>query len=238
MLLFHGFSDHPGTLEYLGRTIAEQCHADVFIPLLPGHGDSLEAFERSDYREWYDLARSRARALAAEYKTLHIIGFSMGTLLAEAASLTVSSGKTVFIAPPWYFTGKRRFMLNMIDILRIFRRYKHKRLDKDGLNAGIRDPQARKDNPPWFKKEPLRAIREYERLRKKVTRDRQRHKREVFIQLGAYDRVAGLINQVKIQRRYSNNIRSTVIYNSSGHMLPVDHDREEVCSDIIRFIKG
>jgi alpha-beta hydrolase superfamily lysophospholipase len=46
VLLLHGFGDTPRTLAYLARALADAGYT-VYVPLLPGHGRTLQSFDRT-----------------------------------------------------------------------------------------------------------------------------------------------------------------------------------------------
>lgn len=77
MLLLHGFGDTPQTLSYLAGGL----HAAGFTvkaPLLPGHGRTVDEFERSRAVEWISYARGEYDALVQDFRTVGLGGLSMG----------------------------------------------------------------------------------------------------------------------------------------------------------------
>src|SRR5689334_14617971 len=81
VLLLHGFGDTPQTLGYLATFLHGQGWG-IRVPLLPGHGRTLEAFAASRCADWIDLARAELAALRSRYETVSIVGLSMGGSLA------------------------------------------------------------------------------------------------------------------------------------------------------------
>jgi carboxylesterase len=80
-LLVHGFGDTPQSLAELARRL--HAHgSDVRVPLLPGHGRTLEAFARSRAEDWLGAARVELRALRARYDQVTVVGLSMGGAIA------------------------------------------------------------------------------------------------------------------------------------------------------------
>ena len=237
-LLFHGFSDTPATLADLGGQISRGLRCDVHIPLLPGHGGTLEELGRSRHTDWIEFAEGYARKLSAEYSRVDIIGFSMGTLLAHLASFQAPKGRTLFIAPPWQFRGRRRRLLFFAPFISLFKKYKYKRLDEEGGNLNIRDKDARALHKPFFEKEPLSAIIQYEKLRKAALSKSGMYNRDVMAAFGAYDRVAPFYNAGVVRSVVGDNLKQIVLYKNSGHMLPVDGDRARLGSDTVLFLRG
>ena len=106
IVLLHGFGDTPQTLSYLARHLHER-GLDVRVPLLPGHGRSIEMMDASTHTEWLDSARSELFAMRARYEWAALGGLSMGgTIAAILAAELHDLPSLVLIAP--YLTMPRR----------------------------------------------------------------------------------------------------------------------------------
>lgn len=55
---------------------------DVRVPLLPGHGESIDVLDRTPYTAWVNAAREELAALRARYRWVALGGLSMGGALA------------------------------------------------------------------------------------------------------------------------------------------------------------
>lgn len=81
VLLLHGAGDTPQTLRYLADALfARGFHVEV--PLLPGHGRSLDAFKRTSADDWMSASRSSYDGLQKKHAWVAIAGLSMGGALA------------------------------------------------------------------------------------------------------------------------------------------------------------
>ena len=99
VLLLHGFGDTPQTLRLLARRLAKSGYG-VFVPLLPGHGRTMQAFRRSRADEWIEAARESLYLMRARYATVSIVGLSMGGALAVIIASGASGiASLVLIAP-------------------------------------------------------------------------------------------------------------------------------------------
>lgn len=99
VLLLHGFGDTPQTLTLLARRLRRAGYS-VFAPLLPGHGRTMRAFNRSSADEWIAASERALEEMQARYTEVSVVGLSMGGALAAiitAANETVRS--LVLIAP-------------------------------------------------------------------------------------------------------------------------------------------
>ncbi len=81
LLLLHGFGDTPQSLEWLARNL-NAAGWTVRVPLLPGHGATLDAFRRSGRDAWLGAARDALAELRAAHRRVFVLGQSMGGALA------------------------------------------------------------------------------------------------------------------------------------------------------------
>jgi carboxylesterase len=99
VLLLHGFGDTPQTLGLLAQDLHENGF-DVRVPLLPGHGTSVEEFIHSRRGDWIECARSELEAIASTHSTITLGGLSMGgALAASIASQTAGIQSLVLLSP-------------------------------------------------------------------------------------------------------------------------------------------
>ncbi len=106
MLLLHGFGDTPQTLSYLARYLHERGF-DVRVPLLPGHGRSIQALDASSHVEWVDSARAELFAMRARYNWAAVGGLSMGGSIAAILAAELRDLPSLVLIAP-YLTMPRR----------------------------------------------------------------------------------------------------------------------------------
>jgi carboxylesterase len=79
-LLVHGFTGSPAEMrplaDYLG-THGYHC----LVPLLPGHGRTIEDLHRVRWQDWVQAAEAGLVRLEAAYESVYAVGFSLGTLI-------------------------------------------------------------------------------------------------------------------------------------------------------------
>jgi carboxylesterase len=80
VLLLHGFGDTPQTLALLARKLHKSGYS-VYVPLLPGHGRSMDAFDKSRAAEWLGAARSALAQMRGRNDSVSVVGLSMGGAL-------------------------------------------------------------------------------------------------------------------------------------------------------------
>ena len=239
LLLFHGFSDEPETLRHLAEHLFRHLDLDVYIPLLNGHGGTMEEFRNVSFHSWREQARSITGELMREYANVSVGGFSMGSLLAlEVAAAFPEVKKCLLLAPPLVFPPGRSLLLSLLPVIMLFKKYKNKALDQNGGNRNILDEEQRLNYRPRFEREPLKAIRQYDLLRRRVKRKMGDVKSPVLAVFSLRDRVAVIKNRIYLIKKLSGVPLVTITLTESGHMLPVDRDRFTLFRAIKYFIKG
>lgn len=78
----HGFSGHPGEMQFLGEGVAKVLGATLALPAIAGHGTSPEHFGQTTAEDWYMSIESAYDELAEKYGEILVIGNSFGANLA------------------------------------------------------------------------------------------------------------------------------------------------------------
>jgi len=99
VLVLHGFTGTPQSMRGLAETFAAAGFA-VELPLLPGHGTSVDDLATTAFAEWLQAVSDAYGQLAARCERVVVAGLSMGATLgarlaarhAEVAGLIVING--------------------------------------------------------------------------------------------------------------------------------------------------
>ncbi|MDQ1427795.1 MAG: carboxylesterase [Acidimicrobiaceae bacterium] len=105
-LVLHGFTGSPHSMRGLARALADAGFA-VELPLLPGHGTTVEDMATTGWDDWSGAAEAAYDKLAANCDRVVVVGLSMGgTLTAwlatrhrEIAGIAVINGLIEPAAP-------------------------------------------------------------------------------------------------------------------------------------------
>jgi carboxylesterase len=81
VLVLHGFTGCPQSLRHLAETFAA-AGITVELPLLPGHGTSVEDMVPTRWDDWAAAAESSYTELASRCTRVFVAGLSMGATLA------------------------------------------------------------------------------------------------------------------------------------------------------------
>lgn len=158
VLLLHGFADTP-------QTLARQAQAlhlrgwTVRVPLLPGHGRTLEAFRASDAAAWTAAARAEYQALCRRHQHVALVGLSMGGALAvRLAAEERPPSSLALLAPFLEVTARARVLTSLWLLWSLWRAWVPS--DPD---ASIHDPLARAASLGYGSSSP-RLLRELRRV--------------------------------------------------------------------------
>jgi carboxylesterase len=79
-LVLHGFTGNPGSMRALAERLADAGFT-VDLPLLPGHGTTVEDMIPTGWTDWLAHAEARYAALAQRCEQVVVVGLSMGGAL-------------------------------------------------------------------------------------------------------------------------------------------------------------
>jgi carboxylesterase len=80
VLVLHGFTGNPQSMRPLAEAVAAAGYS-VDLPLLPGHGTSLDDMVPTRWADWSAAAEAAYQALAARCDEVAVAGLSMGGTL-------------------------------------------------------------------------------------------------------------------------------------------------------------
>ena len=81
VIFIHGILEGSMQFRNLGSIAYKEGHS-VLILLLPGHGETGEAFAKAHMNQWIDYVNRHIHQMEKEYKHIILVGHSMGSLLA------------------------------------------------------------------------------------------------------------------------------------------------------------
>jgi carboxylesterase len=98
VLLLHGYTGIPRELSKVGDALAAQGYA-CYAPRYPGHGTDRADFLSTDAEDWLRRAIDAYLDLRSEYEVVHVLGHSMGGLVATIVAATFNAPRLVLLAP-------------------------------------------------------------------------------------------------------------------------------------------
>ena len=227
VLLLHGYTGAPSEMRPLGEFLQKSGYT-VACPRLPGHGTTVEDCEQSTAEEWYQEAEACCQKLLQEFAAVHVIGLSMGGLLAVKIAAGLPVKKAVFLAPALALQDKR---VIFYPILKYFIRYLPK----------LKKPLGKmRQYNITYKKMPTKPLGSLFKLQK-----------ECRNKLAPKIKIPALIIQSKIEKTVAplgaqelyesistpTKNKKLVLLENSGHILTLDKEYETVFENILQFLE-
>ena len=228
VLLIHGFTGLPAELFLLGNALNQQ-NFTVLCPRLAGHGVDENNLMRTTKDDWFNSVLDAFFILRGVCDEIFVVGHSMGGLLTLKLAAEQKISKIVTLAAPIFIDDglglknlpPKEFCGNACIV-----QPRRKLIDV---------PQAAND---VYKKTPLVSVHELVELIDDVKNLLPTITAPILIMHGEDDHTA----QPRSARFIMDNIGSerkfiTTVANS-GHLLPLDENRDFVFEEIANFLRS
>jgi carboxylesterase len=230
VLLLHGFGDTPQTLRYLAETLSHSGYT-VRVPLLPGHGRTVQAFHRSSAHDWIDAARQELRLFRTRFDAIGLGGLSMGGAIASIiAAEETGPSALVLIAPYLAMPPVLRLVAAMPAVFDpVVRRVSAR------SPLSIRDPQERAKNLAYG----TSTASTLHELAKIVRHARESLPRISMPTLLIQSREDNRIKSQVAERAFADlgaDEKQLVMTTAGGHVITVDYGRDRVAAEVRQWL--
>lgn len=99
-VLIHGFTGNPAEVLPLAEAL-EKREYDVKVPLLPGHNHTKDRMRKVTASEWIDAVAGVIEESHSSQR-LHLVGFSMGAMIAVLMTMRYNVSTLVLLSPAVY----------------------------------------------------------------------------------------------------------------------------------------
>ncbi len=214
---------------------------------LPGHRGHPEDLLRVHAEDWILAATQHYQNLCERYQTVHIMGISLGALIAleVASSAPTLKGKLVLIsapvfidgwAVPWYYA--LRYPLYRLSLAR--KMIKVEEEDPFGvkdarIRAIVADKFARGESY-HYSYVPLGCVQEIDRLRKRLQQSTARPDCQTLVIHSYEDDLTSARSAEWLRGHLGRERTQLVLLNNSYHMVCIDNERGIVADSILRFL--
>jgi carboxylesterase len=223
ILLLHGFTSTPYEFEPLSRFLHGNGYT-VHAPLLAGHGTSVEEMEGTTYADWVQSAVDGYQKLQRRCGKIYVGGLSLGAAIALHIAANYHTDGVISMCSPIY---TNRVLERVISLASRFFRFKRKTLIR---------PDYIQRYLIGYDRMPLRAIVSMMRLLEIVKTDLPRLQAPALILQSDRDETVRPSNGDYIYSRVSSSYKELKRYPRSGHILPVDIEKEQVFAEILSFL--
>lgn len=232
IVLLHGYNDSPQAL----RSPAAAFHAagwTVHVPLLPGHGRSLQAFAASTAGDWTDAGRGAVREALQRHRRVAVGGLSLGGAIAAivAAEQPAVLGAVLF-APFLVHSRRLGAIAATWPLLNLWTKY----LTGGSAIRSIRDATARETIIAYRCSTP-RLMREIQRVVRQARAALPVVKQPVFMaQSGDDYRIPPSQAQDAFDAIGSTD-KHLHWTTGNGHVITVDYGHEELSAEAVQWLE-
>ncbi|MDF3288566.1 alpha/beta hydrolase [Streptomyces silvisoli] len=226
VLLCHGLTGSPQSLRPWAEYLAER-GLSVSLPLLPGHGTRWQDLGVTGWQDWYAEADRELRALRERCVRVFVFGLSMGGALTIhlAAEHGPAISGIVLVNPSVKADGGR---LRLVPVARHF----------VPSVKGIASDIAREDSVELgYDRTPLHAVHSLSRFWRIVQADLPKVTQPVLLFNSRVDHVVHPANGDLVERRLGSTDLTRTILERSYHVVPLDHDAEQVFRSSYEFVR-
>ena len=227
VLLLHGFTGSPWEIRPIADRLVEGGYS-VATPLLAGHGTRLGALQQTTWRDWLASARDAIGWLESHVERVHLVGLSMGGLLAMLLSQQRNVRPTAslsLLAPAVALPRTTRLLLQAAHLLPW-----SFVLGKD--DPGLPDGR----HPPAYDGIPMRAAASFLELQELTLAGMRPTRLPALVMHGTRDlTVPFSAGREAIVTLLGSSIRFVPV-DGGGHLLPRDHRGREVVDAVADHI--
>ena len=230
-LLLHGFTGTPRDLARLAEHLQSE-GLTVSVPRLPGHGTNGLDFLQTDWRDWLRAAVDAWLDLRARCGIVHLVGHSMGAVLAVLLASHFPTARLVLLAPAFQFTN--RLLPWSLFIGPFVRRVRWQVTAQQEISD--RD-YAALSREYWQWRYPRQGTA-YLRLRRMAVRALARVTSETLIIVGKADRNVPPTVVPFIEKRMTSAATRHLEYGNASHLLFTGPDAEDIRTQVSAWLQG
>lgn len=232
ILILHGFTGHPGDMDYLGNQLNASLDITVSIPRLAGHGTNAADFRSTGAKDWLRSATDSYLDLKADFDKIIVAGLSMGGLL----SLQLAGGfpleKMILIAPALYASDR---LLPTAHLLKFFN-IKMKQNSYENSLKNSETEEERLITEDYYKYHYSKQISELHKLMLNTRKIISNIKTPSLIIASLEDKIVPLKAAEEISDHLSGPA-TLEIFEESPHVINDGPERELCAEKIIEFIR-
>lgn len=226
VLLIHGYTGTPAEMRLLGEHLQQEGYTVLGVRL-PGHGTVPQELNETKWQDWYLEAERGFYRLQQCCREVMVAGLSMGGLLAMVVAAKLPVTKAVFMAAPIYVQDWRAPLLPFLKyFIHYLRKKKRNYFTAEKYNLAY-------NVMPVKPLSSLFALTELckQKLLPQITIP-------CLIMQSTVEHTVKPSSAAYIYEHLGSQCKELVWYRSSGHILTLDIEREEVFKKISEFFRS
>jgi len=235
-VIIHGLTGTPATVITLKETFLSSGFM-VDVPLLAGHGASVETMSQTGWKDWYESVKIAYDTVKGNADDVFCIGISLGALLSLKLAAEEGAGirGLVLLSTPLRLPFFDRAAISIVKHtpLRSVIREVKKDFSKSVEDAFGR-AMYRNASLPVI---PSHSAFEIADLQKRILPLLKDVDQPILAMHGDKDTIARVDNVELLKRSVSSRMFENIIFKKSSHVLTLDYDRDEVAKHAVAFCK-
>jgi carboxylesterase len=209
--------------------LGQQIHQAKFTVLgikLSGHGTNVEEFSKTDEHDWIKSAVDGYKRLAKIFKSIYVIGHSMGGLLAMYIAENYPVEKLILLAPALSYRHRYTLLAGVFSL--IIKDYAWPIVDKppDEAKYLLQYPRF-----------PMKSVHYMNRLQKLVRKHINRITAETLLILARNDTLVHPRTKLILGKKLTSPPMAVIFLQKSGHSVAVECEKETVFKECINFLQ-
>lgn len=230
VLGLHGFTGTPSEFRYLTPRLAEAGFT-VCVPRLPGHGTNHKDFLSSGWQDWLRAALDAYLELRSRFRPVHIVGLSMGGVLALILAARLQPERLVLAAPALEFHDQRyvsfSFLLKLF--IRRVRQAETKEYEEAEMNELARE---------YWDYHQISQLAQLRHLQKMAVRLLPLLRSPTLTIVSHQDKLVPLRVADLIENKGASGTHKRLVLAESSHVVINDSDKERVADEIIAWLRS
>lgn len=228
ILVVHGYTGSPHDFTYMATEL-HKAGFTVSVPRLPGHGTSAEDFLTTTRHDWLRRAYDAYYDLKGLCKEVHILGLSMGGVIALIMGAHLKPRKLVTLAAATHVYDNRIKYTWLISLFT-------KRLAREN-NDTYSDPDLQYLKEQYWSFNWPKQASELWKLMKDARRKVREITSDILVVAARNDNTVPLSAAQFIYDNVKSERRKLLIFERSGHVLSNDIEKEAVTKAVIEWLK-
>ena len=225
LLLLHGFAGAPGEMRPLGQALLNRGFS-LQAPLLPGHGENLEAMRDILLQDWLDAVRLSYQSLRRDDSPVALVGFCLGGALALRLAGQLNPRAICCLATP---TGP------LPDLA--FPATAGLRSNANNVNDSPSAEVRRWRNLGCHQMVPESFFNQYQTLLAGLGKELSQIRCPLLVAQSRGDAITGEADAERLVKSVRSERRKLVWSRKAGHALPVDVGRRALFAEIASFLE-
>ena len=235
IILIHGFTGAPSEMKYLAKYLNDLGYT-VLVPRLFAHGTKVADMNRAHWEDWVASVEDSYYLLKNNCKKIVIAGLSMGGALSLYVSTYLDIDALIVMAAPYESirTSSNQFIFPLLKVISIFKPYNRY---EPNPGSGWYKPENAKENISYIGYTPLAAAYELDQLLQISKDELSKITAPTQLIFSKSDQTVPISTMQKIKNTVGDAIKSEVVLEKSGHVLPMDGEKEKVFESIRNFLE-